>query len=997
MYLRCTSPHSADKDQRFREILLGQDRNHGRICYNITTGARTTQRTRTKYILTESNSRSTFSTMSGHGYAHGQPPANYSPPPLYLTTTYNANGPPGAAYPFSGNVTQSFEYNRNVIPGLSLGLSNGSTEGQQAQVASRPASHDRFLAQGAPNVWPGSREALVNLPAAAGEPAQLDDGELSEGELEDIYEPQYTEDTVAAVNDGAELQMPPVAAVESSDVTARIPLELAQQHQSKSANLRYYHPMRTNMRTKAYDRTGSYSPYLSAHEIDEGEVAETETPEQDQTYSITTAKPPVESVAQARKRALDAISHLWPLDVRYQDYIKEGIDGAVIDELFHELGLRDHVTENRSQPVIPSQDLPTIVTSEDQTKESHPAAGVSPGLVPELTTEISKTAKNPAEERKDRIARLLAAKGSKQAAVPPDSVAHSTSNSTSTPSAAPTKPQSEKSKLLQQKMEALKRAREARAQKIDPDEASNTVDSNPSVGFGAAIAEHSSIQQATPPDVGGSEPHKHELPDIQSKRPAPVDSPDPSEGPSKRPFGQSRQSQPFLIDVSDDEDDEAMDLDSPELRPTSVHRPSSPFKITPYRDLHTAPNPQLTRQVSSPIATPPISHAGKGNLENMNKEIELMKRKIAEAEARKRIKPSTPGSPAVDHVNSSRAASISSNLPCQANNPSPQPHVDEQRATARSRTLQEAKGRNASRSRSRAASDRLPIVEAHRKEQLLRLQALQSQVRRMEREIEESMREEEMLRKEAVDDTSSDEYEVKSVHEAQVSGKPQPDHPWRSEIRRLKGWAGETPESFDQKSKDDALYDKSLALERSIEAPGANIGTIEADGSDIARSAEDGPSLHVTQPDVTELSHRQAEQADHEPQLEAQSVVDEESSGTNEDRCRDEEGEVSADNEPSLVESSAQATSSEPTPDPAPGLEATLMDGSDEDVQMVSTTTPITQPISIGKQESKPASPREVDKAWPYHLAWISNMQTGCLVSTPAGCTQCTQLELHCL
>lgn len=401
------------------------------------------------------------------------------------------------------------------------------------------------------------------------------------------------------------------------------------------------------------------------------------------------------------------------------------------------------------------------------------------------------------EERKDRIARLLAAKGTKQAAVPSETAVKPLS-SLPTPSSVSAKALSEKSKLLRQKMEALQRSREAQLHGPGPESGpghgnvGDTQNGTSTMLSETAVAP--SLDQTQVPPQGGSTQSPPPIPGLflsststvkrpsstsQQKRPAASDLNDTSDIPFKRPFGQSRQTQPFLIDVSDDEDDEAMDLDSPELKPASANRPSSPFKIPPFRDLHTAPTNHLDRQMSSPMPTPPSNYSGRGDLKSMNKEIEAMKKKIAEAEARKKAKLSRPTSPAMGQTdNPRRVGSAASSIPLTsaedsgAEGGSPQPPAEpESRRLPKVSEKRRDGQRGSSRSRSRAASERLPIIEAHRREQLMKLQALQTQVKRMEEEIEDSLLEEHRLREEAVAASNSGEDDTESPSSEPAPGK----------------------------------------------------------------------------------------------------------------------------------------------------------------------------------------------------------------------------------
>lgn len=105
----------------------------------------------------------------------------------------------------------------------------------------------------------------------------------------------------------------------------------------------------------------------------------------------------------------------------------------------------------------------------------------------------------------------------------------------------------------------------------------------------------------------------------------------------------------------------------------------------------------------------------------------------------------------------------------------------------------------------------------------------------------------------------------------------------------------------------------------------------------------------------------ETEEPEYEPQvgdnavLNAQSVAIEVSPEV-------DDGEVSDAYEPPEAHTTDQPPGpSGSTPDLASATELSPEEGSGDEMQEVSTTTPITHPISNGMQESKPASPREVD------------------------------------
>ena len=160
----------------------------------------------------------------------------------------------------------------------------------------------------------------------------------------------------------------------------------------------------------------------------------------------------------AHKQAKDAILHLWPLNIGFQNYISEGVDETLLKSLFTDLGLSLSVAKKTTaaggmQPSITSATAPT---SKETNTDADSAKTSSPLVM------------NKSEERKDRIARLLAAKGSKQTSATSQTLGAQVPAKTDLPVTTSDKAaltQSEKSKLLQQKMEALKRAREALKQR----------------------------------------------------------------------------------------------------------------------------------------------------------------------------------------------------------------------------------------------------------------------------------------------------------------------------------------------------------------------------------------------------------------------------------------------------------------------------------------------------------------------------------------------------
>lgn len=386
------------------------------------------------------------------------------------------------------------------------------------------------------------------------------------------------------------------------------------------------------------------------------------------------------SLDEARKEAQKAILRLWPLGVKYQHYIEEGFDETVVKSLFEAL----HLDINTGRPTdsqprdIVAPALPSKPQGQVTPKSNSPPADKQ---IP--TQQPKPSTMDKSEERKDRIARLLAAKAAKPApsqAVPP---AAATPSANSAPAGAP-KTKKEKELLLRQKMEALRKSREARTQKSTSENNSSTLKpSSDGVPVSAAAQPGPSRPTSTPiegaqSDASGSSLAKDvssggspqepssipglfpsalrpaEPPTTHRKRPVAMDFIDyPSTtGSVKRPFGQERNISSLVIDVSD-ASDEDMDIDMDEDSPTE---PSSGFQRAAdgsvRRALSMRDFPPLTdtskRQYSSPAPssnTPPANVAGGKKRESeLEKAIQDMRRKIAEAEAKRKAKKSSAGS-----------------------------------------------------------------------------------------------------------------------------------------------------------------------------------------------------------------------------------------------------------------------------------------------------------------------------------------------------------------
>ncbi|KAK4189769.1 protein red1 [Podospora australis] len=496
------------------------------------------------------------------------------------------------------------------------------------------------------------------------------------------------------------------------------------------------------------------------------------------------------SLTEAKKEAQKAILRLWPLGVKYPTYIEEGFDEKVIKRLFGDLHLElpkeaAPLETEKPQPVqgvaslLPK--LAQAVPMQQSPQQQKPAAAVKdPTTAPEKS----------GEERKDRIARLLAAKAAKgPAAAPPKPVAPpqpkpdaiSALPSSAAPAVGPSskgKAWGEKERILQAKIAALHKSREAQALKSGTQGGNLTTGSAIPQVDGAAVAPAPAntgplvpLAQPTPsqPNSGIQalvvSADKQLTTVNQRKRPVAADFVDYSSAPGslKRPFGKVRNETSLIIDLSDASDDEEMEMDmgSPVEDTSPIQsREGATSRGPSIRDF--PPLPDVHRPVSSPAPsqTPPGGLVnGKRHhteLTLKEREIQEMRRKIALAEAkRKAKKSSTPvqAAPELKDSDASRQSrneqDVRSRSPSHVNRPSSQSPMDPSSTTlpkgsAKLRLdplLKEER-------RGRIVSLDLPRVDSSLEEKLRQLEELRAAEERLRAEIEKERVRKELLKEE---------------------------------------------------------------------------------------------------------------------------------------------------------------------------------------------------------------------------------------------------------
>ncbi|KAK4153101.1 hypothetical protein C8A00DRAFT_15652 [Chaetomidium leptoderma] len=812
----------------------------------------------------------------GYGQYQGQHPPQpyaYQNAPGYPAPGQNTPYNPSAAQTNRDVSQASYELNATHIPGLGIG---GTTPvGAHHNPASGPAfwTQPPDFPTSAPHAPPphtygassfNSQRSPPGLapsgPSKSAKPSNqhaptparptvdddIEEGELSEGQFEDLYEPRdYVQDApVQAVSKVMPTGDPsqPTSVVDTPDGGF---YGTDEDDGGKDA--------RGN---EGRERSASYSPFLSPREVQSGiptpqpvagkgvqagpgqstvdtsnlglglqlpnrlpataatssSLAQTEgSTSQSQKGSLG----PFKSLQEAKKEAQKAILRLWPLGVKYQNYIDEGFDEKLIKGLFGDL----HLDMPKTAADSPATQLKASQPKEVQPREGggHDSAKPSQtsGLQSQQATSTTKGSSamsdqaRKGEERKDRIARLLAAKAVKAPAAPKPSTPATTQSKQKAPAtqaqetvptpstSAPPKSKTwgEKERLIQQKIAALQKSREAQKSVADATglgavqvgsngtpnmTGSPTPLSIPTGPKAATRPQRLASAQSTPsqplPPIPGLVLSPNAQPNMSSQRKRPVASDfveySSESVPLKRPFGQARTETSLIIDVSDESDDEEMDMDmdmdmgSPDDETLPIQSGGIAGQRGPaIRDFPPLTDTLRQRQFSSPApsVTPPsglVNNKKRGMELNMKeKEIQDMRRKIALAEARRKVKqysggsvtPRQPvsfselkqnGAPSLPPTES--AESMSS--PDHSDRPSPQitPEPSSARLPKPSEMSHLEPWQRANR-RGRIMSLEIPRVESSLTEKLSRLQQLQDEQARLKAEIDTSLAEQKRL------------------------------------------------------------------------------------------------------------------------------------------------------------------------------------------------------------------------------------------------------------
>lgn len=214
--------------------------------------------------------------MSHSGYDYGvsqgyHPASNYPEISRSSLAQQYFQEPPQAA------IQPSYQYPRNVIPGLGLGFASGAPDQQSAWAGHQsgnwessskpPQAAGQSYNNGSPHAPDSKPSTMIHAGLSSAEDG-TEEGEISEGE-EDLYDPREAEN-LAAVNGPP--ASPQQFAGQGNDVAMLDRLDAPKAIGIISSQATHFGKTRPAIESgqevnTARERSGSYSPHLSPQEI----------------------------------------------------------------------------------------------------------------------------------------------------------------------------------------------------------------------------------------------------------------------------------------------------------------------------------------------------------------------------------------------------------------------------------------------------------------------------------------------------------------------------------------------------------------------------------------------------------------------------------------------------------------------------------------------------------------------------------------------------------
>lgn len=386
------------------------------------------------------------------------------------------------------------------------------------------------------------------------------------------------------------------------------------------------------------------------------------------------------SLSEYKRKAQNAILSLWPYGVRYQTYLREGFKKDLVEELFKDLKMQNHIPFGSTDqiqhqklayettPSIPSESTkpthqkdPNSTTSQDSSN----AVPSAPAQKPSQMAEKEKTLQSKMEAlRKSREARASAKTVLKTNSEQDKEKSSLVNKNIPTNQETPLESLDNQPSTLDVQKNAESHAQSS--PRISPNTCSqSTID--PKIESCPRLTEPknvSSVQNKPPtkaPAIPGlflvsnatSTMNTHADGSLIKQRKRPVasdfDDPNTTVAPFKRPFGHNCSEQRVVIDVSEDESED--EEDQMEFEPQTAQKTPAVISIrmsgTPQATKSSSNSPALKSSIAPNSSTNASSVPPKQSLltpsilKQKQREIQLMKKKIAEAEAQLKAKSCT--------------------------------------------------------------------------------------------------------------------------------------------------------------------------------------------------------------------------------------------------------------------------------------------------------------------------------------------------------------------
>lgn len=392
------------------------------------------------------------------------------------------------------------------------------------------------------------------------------------------------------------------------------------------------------------------------------------------------------TVSQIRVMAQGALLGLVPHNIRFNELAKENIDPDILRQLYNEIGIKTTDSVSDAKPPTKSDSIESVFVPNEPRKPTHPQVITAPEkqqdpirktTLQQKGEDSSVASSSKPLERKELIARMLAAKANKATANTGPKVTESRPKSASGVDQSTVLPRDsmeslkasqvtqpkEKNKaqteLARQRMEQLKKMglkrQQSQTESIPTPQESSTNSTQQGIALSHPLPERppvpdqptistemqtlqipglqsntsETIPPSIPADVGNTEKDIGTFKKNAVKRPRASDFDEAYPKPKKPSVSQDR----LVIDISDDESMEGEDdslmpdanNDTPSSQMSSFPRPSGP-----------------SYQRSSASATPQSRLHDAESLRRKHLEIQAMRRRIAEFEEKKKAKSSNP-------------------------------------------------------------------------------------------------------------------------------------------------------------------------------------------------------------------------------------------------------------------------------------------------------------------------------------------------------------------